>query len=61
MKKLILHIPHSSIEIPFFDGYVSNQKTIKQEINRLTDWYTDDLFDSEFDEKIISSILKNFL
>lgn len=60
MKKLILHIPHSSIEIPFFDGYVSNQKTIKQEINRLTDWYTDDLFDSEFDEKIIAPFSRIF-
>ena len=60
MKKLILHIPHSSIEIPFFDGSVSNQKTIKQEINRLTDWYTDDLFDSEFDEKIIAPFSRIF-
>jgi N-formylglutamate deformylase len=52
MKKLVLHIPHSSTEIPLFDGYVSTKDEIQDEIIKLTDWYTDDLFDSEVDIKL---------
>ena len=55
MNKLVLHIPHSSIEIPLLDGYISNQKKINQEIIKLTDWYTDELFDSEVDNKIVTA------
>ena len=54
MKKLILHIPHSSTEIPLFDGYLSSQEKINQEIIKLTDWYTDDIFDSDQDDRIIA-------
>ena len=50
MKKLVLHIPHSSNVIPLFEGYVSTQEEINQEIIKLTDWYTDDLFDTDADE-----------
>ena len=60
MKKLVLHIPHSSTEIPFFDGYVSSHDEIQQEIIRLTDWYTDDLFDSQVDDKIIAPFSRIF-
>lgn len=60
MKKLVLHIPHSSIEIPLLDGYVSNQEQINQEIIKLTDWYTDDLFDSDHDDKIIAPFSRLF-
>ena len=60
MKKLVLHIPHSSTEIPIFDGYVSSQEKIQQEILKLTDWYTDDLFDSNVDEKIITPFSRIF-
>ena len=41
---LILHIPHASHRIPLDRGYVVGQKTLDQEIIKLTDWYTDDLF-----------------
>ena len=44
MTNLILHIPHSSDKIPFDIGYVVDKKTLDQEIIKLTDWYTDDLF-----------------
>lgn len=44
MKKLILHIPHSSDKIPFNKGYVVDSKALDREIIKLTDWYTDDLF-----------------
>jgi N-formylglutamate deformylase len=49
MSQLILHIPHSSTIIPFLDGYVPDQITLDEEILKLTDWYTDDLFHSEDD------------
>jgi N-formylglutamate amidohydrolase len=47
MKKIILHIPHSSVMIPFYDGYLSNEAQLKQEQLILTDWFTDDLFSNE--------------
>jgi N-formylglutamate amidohydrolase len=60
MKKLVLHIPHSSTEIPLLDGYVSSHDEIQQEIIKLTDWYTDDLFDSQVDDKIVTPFSRIF-
>ena len=60
MKKLVLHIPHSSTKIPLLDGYVSTQDEIQDEIIRLTDWYTDDLFDTEVDDKIVTPYSRIF-
>ena len=60
MKKLILHIPHSSTEIPLVEGYVSTQDEIQNEIIKLTDWYTDDLFDSQVDDKIVTPFSRIF-
>jgi N-formylglutamate amidohydrolase len=60
MKKLVLHIPHSSTKIPLLDGYVSTQDEIQDEIIKLTDWYTDDLFDSETDYKIVTPFSRIF-
>jgi N-formylglutamate amidohydrolase len=60
MRKLVLHIPHSSTEIPLLDGYVSFQDEIQDEIIKLTDWYTDDLFDSEVDDKIVTPFSRIF-
>jgi hypothetical protein len=44
IKKLILHIPHSSIKIPFKFGYIVNQVLLDAAILKLTNWYIDDLF-----------------
>ncbi len=44
MQKLILHIPHSSTDIPIRVGYTASEDDINTEILKLTDWYTDDLF-----------------
>ncbi len=52
MNNLILHIPHSSIIIPFKEGYSVSDVIINQEILKLTDWYTDDLFENEKDISI---------
>lgn len=47
MKPIILHIPHSSIHIPFKDGYLVDDSILKLEMQRLTDWYTEDLYQGE--------------
>ncbi len=60
MKQLVLHIPHSSTEIPFHDGYLSSHEKIQQEIIKLTDWYTDDLFDTDVDSKIVAPFSRIF-
>lgn len=60
MKKLVLHIPHSSTVIPILEGYVSSQEEINQEIIKLTDWYTNDLFDSPVDDKIVAPFSRIF-
>lgn len=45
MDPIILHIPHSSPHVPFYDGFIIEKQTIHDEINLLTDWFTDELFD----------------
>lgn len=52
MKNLILHIPHSSTIIPSKEGYCITDEILNQEILKLTDWYTDDLFENETDISI---------
>ena len=57
---MILHIPHSSAHIPSRDGFIFDFRTIEKEILKLTDWYTDELFDLKGYTKIVtpfSSIL----
>ncbi len=49
MTTLILHVPHSSDRIPFNDGYILNPSIIQNEVLKLTDWYTDELFESKND------------
>lgn len=49
MKQLILHIPHSSKRIPDKRGFVIDDNLLVDEINKLTDWYTDELFCSPGD------------
>ena len=60
MKKLILHIPHSSVNIPLLDGYIQNADKIHNELIKLTDWYTDELFYSESDSMIIAPFSRIF-
>ena len=45
MKKVIVHAPHASAFIPSYTGYVS-KAIVQQEINTLTDWFTDELFNA---------------
>jgi N-formylglutamate amidohydrolase len=60
MKHLILHIPHASNIIPFKEGFVINDKKIQKEILKLTDWYTDELFQSKDDIKITAPFSRVF-
>jgi len=59
MTSIILHIPHSSTFIPFYDGYTVDKDTINNEINLLTDWFTDELFDLPY-TKIITPFSRVF-
>lgn len=60
MKQIILHIPHSSTKIPYRDGYVVQDFILQQEILKLTDWHTDELFFSEDDEMIVAEFSRIF-
>ena len=60
MKKLILHVPHASASLPNQEGFIHNDEKIQQEITKLTDWYTDDLFYSETDEMIVAPFSRIF-
>ena len=60
MKKLILHIPHSSVNILILDGYIQDDYKIHNELIKLTDWYTDELFYSESDSMIIAPFSRIF-
>ena len=59
-KKIILHIPHSSVNIPIREGYVVDMIYLEQEMLKLTDWYTDDLFYSNGDEMIVADFSRIF-
>ena len=52
--KVILHIPHSSTNIPLLDGYIVDTPSLEMEMLKLTDWFTDDLFYCE-DEVIVKA------
>ena len=60
MRKLILHIPHSSTTIPFIDGFIADSDKITAEIFKLTDLYTDDLFSTKDDDKLIAPFTRLF-
>lgn len=60
MKKLILHIPHSAVNIPLLDGYIQDADKIQNELIKLTDWYTDELFYSDSDSMIIAPFSRIF-
>jgi len=60
MHNLILHIPHSSTVIPFKDGYCVSDEILNQEMLKLTDWYTDDLFANKLDYSVIAPFSRIF-
>lgn len=60
MKQVVLHIPHASTVIPLSDGYVVNQYKLNNEVLKLTDWYTDDIFSSKTDISIVTPFSRVF-
>jgi N-formylglutamate deformylase len=58
-KTIILHIPHSSVIVTSSDGYMVERHELLNEINLLTDWFTDELFDLPY-PKIISPCSRIF-
>lgn len=59
-EKIILHVPHSSTIIPFQDGYLVNEDYLAKEILKLTDWDTDDFFESDEHEMIKANFTRIF-
>lgn len=59
MNPIILHIPHSSSHVPFYDGFVVEKQAILDEINLLTDWFTDELFNLPY-PKIVTPFSRVF-
>lgn len=60
MKNIILHIPHSSIRIPSYEGYLLGKSMLDAEILKLTDWYVDELFYSESDLMVVADFSRIF-
>ena len=56
----ILHIPHSSTYFPNKEGFVIDKETLDAEVNKLTDWYTEDLFDVPGAIKVIAPFSRIF-
>jgi len=59
-NKIVLHIPHSSVNIPFLDGYVVDMISLENEMLKLTDWHTEDLFHSEENDMIVADFSRIF-
>lgn len=59
-SKIILHIPHSSTNIPLKEGYIVDDNFLEKEILKLTDWHTEDLFYSNDDEMIVAEFSRIF-
>lgn len=60
MNKVILHIPHSSIEIPTYKGYTIDFLWIQDEILKLTDWYTNELFNNRICDRVVTPFSRVF-
>lgn len=56
---MILHIPHSSVHVPDLEGYVDVEKMVL-EINKFTDWYTDELFDVLYEKRLVTPFSRVF-
>lgn len=51
---MILHIPHASTNIP--SDIVFNKTDISDDLERMTDWYTDDLFRHPNSDRVVAPI-----
>ena len=60
MKKLILHIPHASTNIPYLDGFQIDKQEIEHELLILTDWHTDDLYEDSESISVVADFSRIF-
>lgn len=60
MKKLILHIPHASINIPYLDGFQIDKQEIDHELLILTDWHTNDLYEDDDSISVVANFSRIF-
>jgi len=58
LDSFILHIPHTSTYIPNLEGFVLDK--VEENINLLTDWATDKIFDVDSVEKIVTPYSRLF-
>jgi len=58
-EELILHVPHSSTHIPIEIGFVNDSIKLA-ELDLVTDWYTDEIFDLENVTKIVTPFSRIF-
>lgn len=54
----VLHIPHASINIPMFDHYIKGK--LDNEIIKLTDWATDEIFNIKNVSKVVANFSRIF-
>lgn len=59
-KKIILHIPHSSTLMPNYKGFIVSKAEISDEINVLTDWYVDEIFNVNDCVKVVTPFSRVF-
>lgn len=59
-QNLILHIPHSSRKIPYYNNFILPREELETEINLLTDWYTDELFDLDNTTRVVADFSRIF-
>lgn len=60
MKKLILHIPHASTNIPYLDGFQIDKQELDHELLILTDWHTDDLYEDPESISVVADFSRIF-
>lgn len=58
LDSFILHIPHASIHIPNLEGFMLDK--VEENINLLTDWAADKIFDVNGVEKIVFQFSRLF-
>lgn len=58
LDSFILHIPHTSTHIPNLEGFMPDK--VEENINLLTDWATDKIFDVDGVEKIVFQFSRLF-
>lgn len=57
---IILHIPHASTIIPYGNHFLADQQTIQEELLKLTDWHTEDLFSAPGHLQVIAPYSRIF-